>query len=108
MVTQHWYSAAISLQTLTLLVTYRYHHLDDENLLEAHDVLCPPIVVRYFAFSLYDIQQVTLAGSSGQCCTPRQVQADLNGDGTDEVLVSIHGTTIQANLYLAHVASACY
>lgn len=24
------------------------------------------------------------------------VQADLNGDGTDEVLVSTHGTTIQA------------
>ncbi|DBA75927.1 TPA: hypothetical protein ACH3X2_008986 [Trebouxia sp. C0005] len=43
-----------------------YHHLDDESLLEAHDVLCPPVV------------------------------ADLNGDGTDEVLVSTHGTTIQA------------
>lgn len=27
-----------------------------------------------------------------------QVQADLNGDGTDEVLVSSHGTTIQARL----------
>lgn len=42
-----------------------YHHLDDDSLLEAHDVLCPPVV------------------------------ADLNGDGTDEVLVSTHGTTIQ-------------
>ena len=27
-----------------------------------------------------------------------QAQADLNGDGTDEVLVSSHGTTIQARL----------
>lgn len=27
----------------------RYHHLDDESLVEAHDVLCPPIVVRHLA-----------------------------------------------------------
>lgn len=42
-----------------------FHHLDDESLSGAHDLLCPPVV------------------------------ADLNGDGSDEVLVSTHGTVIQ-------------
>ena len=39
-----------------------------------------------------------------------QAQADLNGDGTDEVLVSSHGTTIQARLLyltLTHCSSVC-
>ena len=34
---------------IILLLDNRYHHLDDESLLEAHDVLCPPIVVRQLA-----------------------------------------------------------
>lgn len=35
---------------IILLLHNRYHHLDEESLLEAHDVLCPPVVVGQLAY----------------------------------------------------------